>query len=71
MDREQEQQHLKQANADIAEAHDRVMHQRALVARMRARGQDTELAEVLLATLRSTLASMEDHRRIILDRLGV
>jgi hypothetical protein len=71
MDREQEQQHLKQANADIADGHDRVMRQRALVARMHARGQDTEVAEALLATLRSTLAAMENHRRIILDRLGV
>ena len=69
MDQEQEQQHLKQANADIADAYDRVRHQHALIARMSARGQDTELAEVLLATLRSTLAAMEDHRRIILDRL--
>ena len=69
MDQEQEQQHLKQANADIADAYDRVRHQHALIARMSARGQDTALAEALLATLRNTLAAMENHRRIILDRL--
>ena len=69
MDREQERQHLKQANADIADAYDRVRHQHALIARMSARGQDTALAEALLATLRNTLAAMENHRRIILDRL--
>jgi hypothetical protein len=69
MDQEQEQQHLKQANADIADAYDRVRHHRALIARMSARGQDTALAEALLATLRNTLAAMENHRRIILDRL--
>jgi hypothetical protein len=69
MDQEQERKHLKQANADIADAHDRVMRQRALLARMRPRGQDTELAEVFLATLRNTLAAMENHRRVILDRL--
>jgi hypothetical protein len=71
MDRAQEQRHLQKADQDIAECRDRIKRQRLLVNRVAALGHDTEIARSILRTLQGTLRVMEDHRRIILDRLGM
>jgi len=55
--------------AAMATEHDhgeqRVREQRALVARLAERGQDTTLAELLLDTMQTSLNRMGEHRQLI------
>ena len=60
-----ERDHLAQALRHIDRAEQRVVDQRALIERMEEHGLDTRMAEVLLATMLSTLERMYDHRKSI------
>jgi hypothetical protein len=71
MDKTAELRHLEKAESDIAEAHDRIAKQRALVATMRADGHDTQIAEQLLETMLHSARAMEEHRIVILELLGL
>lgn len=70
VDRATEQEHLRKAEADIAEANDRIARQRALLAHLESDGHDTVMAKDLLQTMCQTLAAMEQHRQLILRELG-
>jgi hypothetical protein len=63
--------HLDRAERDVASAHRRVARQRELISTLRASGHDTGLAEALLRAFIQSSAAMEDHRRIILEELGL
>ena len=65
MDRALEEEHLRKAKADIAEARARIERQQALVARLERDGHDTATAKSLLQTMHETLAVMEEHQRLI------
>jgi len=60
-----ERDHLAQALRHIEHAEQRVVDQRALIERMVQHGLDTKMAEVLLATMLSSLERMHDHRKAI------
>jgi hypothetical protein len=70
MDRAIEQEHLRKADADIAEARQRIERQHVLVARMAGNGHDTAMAKELLQTMRETLVAMEEHRDQIIKELS-
>jgi hypothetical protein len=70
MDRAVEEEHLRKAEADIAEAHARIERQRTLLARLEMQGHDTATAKSVLQTMHETLALMEQHRRLILQELS-
>ena len=70
VDRATEQEHLRKAEAGIAEANGRIDRQRALLARLESDGHDTGMAKDLLQTMCETLAAMEQHRQLILEELG-
>jgi len=60
-----ERDHLAQALRHIEHAEQRVVQQRALIERLSEHGLDTQMAEVLLATMLSSLEQMHDHRKSI------
>jgi len=62
---------LQKADEDIADAHTRIERQRRLIARLRQEGHPTAEANTLLDTLLGSLQAMEDHRGIILRKLGL
>ena len=66
-----ERDHLRKAEADIAEAQDRIAKQRALIVKLREDGHDTRTAEKLLHTMLQSLEAMEGHRIVILEMLGL
>jgi hypothetical protein len=70
MDRAIEQEHLRKADTDIAEARQRIERQHALVAHMAGNGHDTAMAKELLQTMRETLVAMEEHRDQIIKELS-
>jgi hypothetical protein len=65
MDREMEDRHLLLADRHIAVGKFQIAAQETLVAKLRAQGRDTDVAEKLLALFRDTLASWETHRSLI------
>jgi len=65
MDAEQEQAHLARAEAEIADAHARIDHQRTIIAHLEALGQSTVTAKSVLQTMLESLEAMEDHRALI------
>lgn len=65
-----EREHLAQANRDIADGEMRIGRQVALVERLRANGHSPTDAEKLLATLRHTLQTWQDHRQEILRAIA-
>jgi len=71
MEKATELDHLKKAEADIAEAQDRIAKQRALIEKLREDGHDTRTAEKLLHTMLQSLEAMEGHRIVILEMLGL
>lgn len=61
---------LVQADIDLKNGEDRVLRQRDLVSRLRARGHDTHEAERLAALLADTLDHWKRHRELILHRIA-
>jgi len=70
MDQRSEESHLHKADADNADARARVRRQEELLARLEKDGHKADAARSLLQTMRETLNVMEEHRRLILDRLA-
>ena len=68
--RTRELQHLRQADAHLAEARDRLARQSALISRLMAKGQDATVAKSLFETMDATVAAMEGHRQHILKELA-
>jgi hypothetical protein len=64
------QEELAQADRHIAEGEARLARQADLVARLMADGHDTALAEMVLETMESTLASFRNHREPILREIA-
>jgi hypothetical protein len=71
MDEQKPESHLDRAERDVANAHRLVARQRELISTMRASGHDTILAQALLEAFIRGSEAMEDHRRIILEELGL
>jgi hypothetical protein len=71
MDEQKSESHLDRAERDVASAHRHVARQRELISALRAGGHDTSLAEALLQAFLQGSEAMEDHRRIILEELGL
>jgi hypothetical protein len=69
MNRKTELEHLRQADAHIAAARDRVERQTVLVARLMECGHETTAAKSVLETMRDTLVVMQEQRRIIKKEL--
>ena len=69
MNRATELEHLRKADADIADGLKRVERQQELIARLQAQGHDVTTAKTLLATMQETLAAMEQHRLAIVQEL--
>src|SRR5262245_26667887 len=67
----QEQRHLAKAEADVANADDRIERQRAIVAKLKNDGHPTDTAEKILATMLRSRNAMEAHRRVILETLAL
>lgn len=70
MDQQSEISHLRKADTDLADARARITRQEELVARLEKDGHKTDTARSLLQTMRETLNTMEEHRRLILDQLA-
>ena len=58
---------LAQADEDIVQGERRVAAQMLLLEELRAGGQDTRLAEKLLASLQATLSEWRTHRALIVQ----
>jgi hypothetical protein len=71
MDEEKAHSHLERAERDVADAHRRIARQRELIRALQASGHDTATAEAVLQSLTVTAEAMENHRRIILEELGL
>jgi multidrug resistance efflux pump len=71
MDTDTERHHLEKAEADIAEAHDRIEKQRAIISKLKEDGHDSKTAEKLLEAMLQSAAAMEAHRIVILESLGL
>ncbi len=69
MDHAIEREHLRKAEADIAQARERIERQRALVQRLVGDGHDATAAQELLQTMGEILIVMEHHRETILAEL--
>jgi hypothetical protein len=63
--------HLEQAERRIAEGKDHIARQEGIIARLVSCGHDTSEAEALLVTLLESQRLHEQHRRSILDELGL
>jgi hypothetical protein len=70
MDRAIEEEHLRKAEAGIAQAIDRIERQRQLIERMAADGHDVTTATSMLQTMQETLDVMKQHRQAILKELA-
>jgi hypothetical protein len=62
MDREQQLEHLRQAERYIAEAKELIEHQRGVVRELTQAGHQTEIAESVLRALEGNLQAFERHR---------
>ena len=62
---------LKKAEDDLAKAHDRIRQQRATLETLHRDGHPTAQAEHLLETMIHSAKAMEEHRRLILEQLGL
>lgn len=58
---------LRQADADVDMASQRIQRQEDLVKELTRDGHDTSLALDLLTTMRGTLQALIDHRSVILE----
>jgi hypothetical protein len=70
LERAREGRTLAQADVDIAEGERRVAAQMLLIEHLRTDGQDTRLAEKLLASLQATLTEWRTHRELIVQRIA-
>jgi len=70
MDRKTEEEHLRKADADIAQGRERIERQKQLIERMAAHGHDVTAAKSILQTLHETLEVMKEHRETILKELA-
>jgi hypothetical protein len=70
MDREIEQEHLRMAEADLAQGEKRIERQRQLIERLAAHGHDVTTAKSILETMYETLEVMKEHRDAILKELA-
>src|SRR5438309_6618719 len=66
MDREQQLEHLRQADRHIAEAKALIERQREVVRELMEAGHHTEMAESALRALEGNLQAFERHRDLIL-----
>lgn len=69
MDRQAEVDHLELADRHIALAEKNVSTQRIQLRKLRGGGHDVELAEKSLKALEDTLATMREHREIIIQTI--
>ena len=60
-----EHDHLALANRHIVRGEERVREQRDLVDRLAERGYNTDLAQILLETMQTSLRQMHLHRQMI------
>jgi hypothetical protein len=67
MDLEQEENALRVANRDIAEAKERIKRQTDLIENLRQDGHDIKSALALLAVMQETLQTMQQHRDMIAE----
>src|SRR5262245_65817880 len=65
-----ERAHLLQANRHVTLAKLYILQQEQRIARLAAKGHDTQDAEDFLDVLTKSLRTFEQHRLLILDRLG-
>lgn len=70
MNNEQEERHLAEAERDIANAREMIRFQQIRIERMRAQGTPTQESEEMLTTMLVSLALMQQHRDLILAKLG-
>jgi hypothetical protein len=63
------QEHLAQANGQIAELKVQIVRQRVIVKYALDTGQRSEMAESLLDALEGSLRTFEKHREMILSQL--
>lgn len=70
MDREAELRRLEQANRHVAKAKANVDEQRDQLQRFRRDGYDVELAERGLKAFEASLATLQQHREIIIKTIG-
>jgi len=64
-EKQQEQQHLAKAEADIAEADALIEKQRAIIDKLTQDGHPTQTAKEILTTMLHSRDAFEAHRRII------
>ena len=67
---QREREDLVAADRHLAAGEQRIAEQIALIQRMTWQGYDTALAQDLLRLLEETMASWQDHRRLILDAIA-
>jgi len=70
MDRKTEEEHLRKADADIAQGEERIERQQQLIERLAAHGHNVATAKSILQTMYETLEVMKEHREIILKELA-
>lgn len=68
--REQEEQHLAEADRHIAEAGERIHRQRRRIGQLENGEAQEKEGEELLATMLESLSLMKHHRDLILDALA-
>ena len=68
-DPDQERRHLVQADGHIAECKDHIARQQRMIEQLAGRGQPTEVAQVMLEALQSTLRAFEAHRKLIIAQI--
>lgn len=66
----EERRHLAACEQHIAQGETLIAGQTALVERLRAKGEETTLAESLLAALQASQDQHRAHRRLILERVA-
>ncbi|WP_262271551.1 hypothetical protein [Microvirga yunnanensis] len=69
-DLQQEREDLIAADRHLAAGEQRIAAQLALIQRMTRDGYDTTLARDLLRVLDETMATWQEHRRLILDAIA-
>ncbi len=69
-DLDQERQHLILADRHLAAGEQRISEQLALIQRLTGQGYETTRAKDLLRLLEETIATWQDHRRLILEAIA-
>ena len=63
--------HLEQADRQVAEAKQRIARQRELIATLELTNHPTEPAVSMLAAMEKSLQAFEHHRRLLLERYAM